>query len=95
MIKKLHERLSEGGVLVIVDWLGMGLGGFGEEGKKLPGAHTVAHFGFSEKEMKKLYEGAGMVDIGFMKGIEKSKVPAEMGGEQQVYIAKARKAGGH
>ena len=101
MIEKLHERLSEGGVLVIVDWLTMGLGGtrdrHGHQGghgqeKKLPGSHTVAHFGFSMDEMKKLYEKAGMVDIGFMDGIEKSKVPAEMGGEQQVFIAKARKA---
>jgi hypothetical protein len=96
MINKLNERLREGGVLVIVDWLTMGLGGPGiEEKKMLPGAHTVAHFGFSIEEMKALYEGAGMVDIGFLEGIEKLKVPAEMGDEQQVYIAKARKAGGH
>jgi len=35
------------------------------------------------------------VDIGFIEGIEKSKVLAEMGSEQQVFIAKARKAVGH
>jgi SAM-dependent methyltransferase len=101
MIKKLHERLREGGVLVIVDWLTMGLGGsqhgHGHEHGKgemvTPGAHTVAHLGFSVEEMTGMFEKAGMVDVGFMEGIEKSKVPAEMNYEQQMFIAKARKVG--
>lgn len=112
MINKLHERLREGGILVIVDWLTMGLGGSGHgHGHKhahnegaggnedseqiIPAAHIVAHWGFSAEEMTKLFEGAGMVDVSFMEGIEKSKVPVEMNYEQQMFIAKARKVGLH
>jgi SAM-dependent methyltransferase len=110
MINKLHERLRDGGVLVIIDWLTMELGGSGQgyrhrnddsegrngEGEKVTrAAHTVAHWGFSEEEMKSLFENVGMVDVGFMEGIEKSKVPAEMNYEQQMFIAKARKVTSH
>jgi hypothetical protein len=45
------------------------------------------------EEMTALFEGAGMVDVGFMEGIEKSKVPAEMKGEQQMFIARAKNVG--
>jgi hypothetical protein len=109
MINKLKERLREGGVLVIVDWLTMGLDrntqGHGHEhghrhdgeakgeGGVTAAAHTVAHWGFSVEEMTALFEGAGMVDVGFMEGIEKSKVPAEMKGEQQMFIARAKNVG--
>jgi SAM-dependent methyltransferase len=104
MINKLNERLKEGGVLVIVDWLTMGLDRsthrhahrhddeVNGEGGVTAAAHTVAHWGFSVEEMTALFERAGMVDIGFMEGIEKSKVPAEMKGEQQMFIARAGKA---
>jgi SAM-dependent methyltransferase len=114
MIEKLQTRLRDGGILVIVDWLSMGLGvppteggdrnehegeedGFAKEAKlKLAAAaHVVAHWGFSKEEMKALFENAGMVDVGFMDGIEKSKVPAEMNYEQQMFIAKARKVRNH
>jgi SAM-dependent methyltransferase len=110
MINKLQDRLNDGGVLVIIDWLTLELGGSGhgrthghgvgdggnEERKQVaPGAHTVAHWGFSVKEMTKLFEEASMVDIDFMEGIEKSKVPVEMNYEQQMFIAKARKCVGH
>jgi SAM-dependent methyltransferase len=110
MINKLHERLKDGGVLVIIDWLTMGLGRGGHgykhrnddsdvrkgEGEKVtPAAHTIAHWGFSEEEMKSLFEDVGMMDVGFMEGIEKSKVPAEMNYEQQMFIAKARKVNSH
>jgi SAM-dependent methyltransferase len=107
MVNKLKERLRQGGVLVIVDWLTMGLGGDGHahvhghghehddevkgEGGVTAATHTVAHWGFSVEEMTTLFEGAGMVDVGFMEGIEKSNVPAEMKGEQQMFISKARK----
>ncbi|KAE9365142.1 S-adenosyl-L-methionine-dependent methyltransferase [Stipitochalara longipes BDJ] len=110
MINKLYERLAVGGVLVIVDWSTMGLAASGHghkhghvNGKNENGAeenlkaaaHTVAHWGFSVEEMTELFENTGMVDVGFLEGIEKSKVPAEMNHEQQMFIAKARKVGGH
>lgn len=95
MLNRLHERLREGGVLVIIDWLTMGMSGTEHgEGAKLPTLHTVAHSSFSVEEMRSLFEKAGMVDVGFMEGIEKSKVPAEMMYEQQMFIAKARKVEG-
>jgi len=59
--------------------------------KLVAAARVVAHWGFSVEEMMALFENARMMDVGFMKGIEKSQVPAEMNYEQQVLIAEARK----
>lgn len=65
--QRLAERLKKGGVLMIVDFMphghfhghdGHGHGGHGHEH---PAQKTVMHMGFSEEEIKRIFEGA---DVG-------------------------------
>lgn len=60
--QRLVERLRPGGVLVILDFVthsphggGSGGGGGGHHGA----SHTVLHHGFSEAQMKAIFEEAG------------------------------------
>nr|XP_036580878.1 methyltransferase domain-containing protein [Colletotrichum truncatum]KAF6788950.1 methyltransferase domain-containing protein [Colletotrichum truncatum] len=52
--KRLVERLRPGGVLIILDFLPHEKMHHG-----LPAAHTVKHHGFSEEEMRGIFEQAG------------------------------------
>jgi len=54
--KRLVERLKPGGVLLIVDFLSHAK----QDG---PAAHTVAHHGFSEEGISRLFEEAGLSDV--------------------------------
>lgn len=61
--KRLGERLRKGGVLMILDFMPHGhFHGHDEHGHghEHPAKKTVVHMGFSEEEMKKVFEGAGV-----------------------------------
>jgi SAM-dependent methyltransferase len=68
--KRLAERLRKGGVFMIVDFMphghfhgsdGHGHGhGHGGHGHEHPAQKTVMHMGFSEEEIKRMFEGAGV-----------------------------------
>ena len=53
--KRLTERLKKGGVLMIVDFLPHAHHGQHSHAA----AHTVTHMGFSEDQVKKMFEDAG------------------------------------
>ncbi|KAL9053071.1 MAG: hypothetical protein Q9162_004993 [Coniocarpon cinnabarinum] len=56
-IGRLAERLKPGGVLLIVD--------FCEDGGHLPFKAGITAHGFSDASMKQLFEGEGLVDVGY------------------------------
>jgi SAM-dependent methyltransferase len=57
--KRLAERLKKGGVFMIVDF--MPHAHFhGHDGHDHPAKKTVTRMGFSDEEVKKLFEGAGV-----------------------------------
>jgi SAM-dependent methyltransferase len=86
---RLVERLKPGGVFLIVDFLKHAPMDYE---KKHVAAHTIAHHGFHENDLKQIFEGAGLTDFGMrtfgekviMRGIE----PREM------LLAKGRKPRG-
>lgn len=95
MIRKLSQRLVEGGVLVIVDWVSHAESGC-EPPKPLadsPVKHTVSKHGFTEGEVKAGFEEAGLEGWGWRWFAERSKLPAEFGGEHQLFLARGRKQG--
>jgi SAM-dependent methyltransferase len=53
--KRLAERLRPGGVLVIADFYP-----HGHSDVKSPATHTVTHHGFSEEQIKVMFENAGV-----------------------------------
>lgn len=59
--KRLVERLKPGGVFLIIDFLPFGTDMIEN---KHPAAHTVAHHGFSEEGIKRLFGEAGLKDVG-------------------------------
>jgi SAM-dependent methyltransferase len=54
--KRLAERLKKGGVFMIVDF--MPHGHF--HGHEHPAQKTVTHMGFSEEDIRRMFEGAGV-----------------------------------
>ena len=59
-VKRLMQRLKNGGVFAIVDLVSHG-GHDGHEGVK----HIVAHNGFSEEQVRELFGRCGLKDVGF------------------------------
>lgn len=93
MVAKLSERLREGGVLIIVDWVAV-------EESNCPDAapraralsnHTMKRMGFTEDEVKQAYGKAGLQDWAWKWASTRSQVPEEIGGEQQLFISRGRK----
>lgn len=91
--KRLAERLKPGGVLLIMDFLTPS----GEDGK-VPDEvkHMVKVFGFDEPTMRRLFEGAGLVDFDLWIMPEKVVLEREKDGETTrreitVFFAKGRK----
>ena len=62
MIKALSERLSEGGVLLFVDWVSSPESGFPPFTTPKDSAvkHEVAHLGFGKSELDKWFKDAGL-----------------------------------
>jgi SAM-dependent methyltransferase len=80
--ERLVERLKPGGVFFIIDFISHTK----EHG---PSMHTVAHLGFGEHQVQKVFGSAGLTDIGFI----------EMDGQVQIrsmslrtpFLARGRK----
>ncbi|CAH0019742.1 unnamed protein product [Clonostachys rhizophaga] len=93
MVSKLADRLADGGVLLIIDWVSPS-----ESGCQplLPPPdsdvqHTVSRMGFEEKEVRGYFEQAGLSSIGWRWCSEKSKLPEELGGQAQLFMARAER----
>ena len=59
---RLIERLKPGGVFLIIDFVT-----HAKDPGQHPAKHTVAHLGFGEEEVHKIFSGAGLVDIDVVK----------------------------
>ena len=57
--KRLANRLKPGGIFLVLDFVT-------HAKEDSPAAHTISHHGFGEHEVRKIFAGAGLVDIGFM-----------------------------
>lgn len=93
MIQRLSERLAHGGVLLIVDWVAPM-----ESGclpivapKNSPVMHTVSRMGFEQKELDDWFKSAKLVESGWKWFSKRSELPGELGGEKQLFLAKAVK----
>ncbi|KAF7551483.1 hypothetical protein G7Z17_g4997 [Cylindrodendrum hubeiense] len=94
MIQKLSERLAEGGSLVIVDWVTPEESGcpLADKAQEMSN-HTITRLGFFEKDVKEAYEKAGLEDWGWKWVSERCKMPEEIGGEQQLFMARGKRSG--
>ncbi|KPM35846.1 hypothetical protein AK830_g10720 [Neonectria ditissima] len=92
MIQKLSERLCEGGVLIIVDWVTPAESGcpLADKAQEMSN-HTITRLGFTEKDVKKDYDKAGLESWGWKWTLSRCKMPEEIGGEQQLFIARGQK----
>lgn len=92
MVEKLAARLAPGGALLIIDWVAEG----DIMSKDVPETHgakyAISRMGFFEKELREWYGAAGLKDFEWKPFAEKSKVPADMGGEAQLFFARGVKA---
>ena len=65
---RLVQRLRKGGVFLILDFVTHAMDEKSPSGKgELPAKHTVAHAGFSEDELKRCFEGAGLAEFKIVK----------------------------
>lgn len=92
--QRLVERLRPGGVLVILDFVTHSPHGGGHHGA----SHTVLHHGFSEEQMKTIFEEAG-AGTGFTFQEMGSGVVFTHGADQEsrkrrVFLARGEKAQG-
>ena len=101
-VKALVRRLRDGGVVLIIDRTPTpprggeprqgDLVGHAHDGAHAHGVHsTVAHDGFSEDDIKRMLEGAGCREVGYMLAAEPTVLPVEFGGQMQVFFARGRK----
>lgn len=86
-IRRLAERLKPGGVVLIIDLI--------DDGHKFKNSasHTMHRHGFTEKEMKEIFEAEGLEKVGF--SVMAKPVNMEMDGkafERTVFLARASKA---
>lgn len=94
MIQSLTGRLSDGGVLLIVDWVaGSESGCLKPEWEGGAVSHTISQMGFTEGEVKGWFGKAGMENWGWKWFSERSKMPEEFG-EQQLFLARGEKKRG-
>ncbi|KAM0079979.1 hypothetical protein ACKRZS_007878 [Fusarium odoratissimum] len=95
MIQKLSEKLRPGGVLLVIDLVSSSESGCPEAtmAKELSN-HTMSKMGFTETEVKTVFEKAGLEGWSWRWCSERSKVPEEIGGEQQGFFARGYKGVG-
>ncbi|KAF4945310.1 hypothetical protein FGADI_12050 [Fusarium gaditjirri] len=89
MIQRLSQKLRPGGVLLIIDLVASSESGCLEApmAKELSN-HTMSKMGFTEMEVKDAFEKAGLEGWSWRWCSERSKVPEEIGGEQQGFFAR-------
>jgi ubiquinone/menaquinone biosynthesis C-methylase UbiE len=84
--ERLTARLKPNGVFLIADFITHA------KNEDHPAAHTVAHHGFDEEEVQRVFGGAGLVDVGVLR--MPGEIWMEAGGQKssrQVFLAKGRK----
>ncbi|KAF4995186.1 hypothetical protein FGRMN_5324 [Fusarium graminum] len=93
MILQLSKRLRPGGILLIVDWVSQAENSNLQSGI---GAMSISNrnskrMGFEEEDIKTGYEKAGLEDISWKWASAPSQVPREVGGKQQLFLARGMK----
>ncbi|KAF4967258.1 hypothetical protein FSARC_5170 [Fusarium sarcochroum] len=93
MILQLSKRLKQGGILVIVDWVALSESDCRRTGDQTLGLSnlSVNRIGFTENDVKSAYEKAGLADWSWKWASTRSQVPREIGGEQQLFLARGKK----
>lgn len=95
VIRKFAERLAPGGTVLIIDWVTPSESGCRSmplhNREKIPMRHTIAHMVFTKQEMLDMFSQASLVD-GEVKWLnERSEMPEDFGGPQQLFFARAKK----
>lgn len=88
--KRLVERLRPGGIFLILDFVTHAMEAPDTEAGPHLGFHTVAHNGFSEAELKGIFESAGLTDFGLVRMGEEVLLRGAM--RREPFLAKGRKA---
>ncbi|UNI18567.1 hypothetical protein JDV02_004827 [Purpureocillium takamizusanense] len=99
MVQRLADRLVDGGVLVIVDWMSEEASVEGwkkfvdaDRDEDLPARQTVSRMGFSERPLRETFEKAGLKKgWGWRAFVEESEVPSTVGGRLRGFMAKGVK----
>ncbi|KAI1040202.1 hypothetical protein LB505_005425 [Fusarium chuoi] len=89
MILQLSKRLRPGGILLIIDWVASSAGSSAQTENRTLGA--ISRMGFQESEVKSSYDTAGLEDWAWKLTSAPSQVPREIGGEQQLFLARGKK----
>lgn len=89
MILQLSKRLRPGGILLIIDWVASSAGSSAQTGNRTLGA--ISRMGFQENEVKSSFDKAGLEDWAWKLTSAPSQVPREIGGEQQLFLARGKK----
>ncbi len=95
LVRKLAERLDHYGTLVIVDGVAPSESGIArtQVADGVAVMKTVASHGFTKQDMLSMFSDAGLVDAEIRWYPRRSAVPAEMGGQQQLFFARAKRPG--
>ncbi|KAF5021759.1 hypothetical protein F66182_6209 [Fusarium sp. NRRL 66182] len=94
MILQLSKRLRQGGILVTVDWVAESESNCfrtNTDQLKDMASHTATRMGFKESDVRRMFERAGLKDWSWKWALTRSLVPREIGGEQQLFLARGRK----
>jgi SAM-dependent methyltransferase len=91
MIRRLAERLDEGGVLVIADWVAESNGGHHKHQNHGHGVHAPHHGGFTEADLRKIFEKAGLGNWGWKLFEKPLEVPSAPGRQKQGFLARGTK----
>lgn len=93
MIQRLSGRLGKDGVLLIIDWVGPSESGCSppKAPEDHPVRHTVSRMGFEKAEIHEWFTDAGLHDFGWRWFSERSHLPEDIGGEKQLFLARAVK----
>jgi SAM-dependent methyltransferase len=86
-LERLSAYLKKGGVLLIVDLVTHAKESTEEVN---PAKHTVAHHGFAEEDVKRLFDGAGLSGFGYMEMEEEVFLRGTE--RRKVFMAKGAKA---
>lgn len=101
LLERLVERLNKGGVVIIIDWT---LDQKSRQAQRPSGedhsiqkitphsaAHTVSYEGFSSEQMDTMLRCAGCREVDYLVLDQPTKVPAEIGGQKQLFFARGQK----
>jgi SAM-dependent methyltransferase len=93
MILQLSKRLRPGGILLIVDWVAhYESSGLHNGIRAMNISNGILNgMGFAEDDVKRAYEKAGLEDWSWKWASAPSQVPGEIGGTQQLFLARGRK----